>query len=104
MTAAYLDAVADWCAQSRDDVARALADALTCAQLAWLRPAWGGDDPGGPVAAADIAAHVLEAVSGAISAGDALHDRWRSRLGPLGDPVPDSSADVVTAPVLEVGP
>jgi hypothetical protein len=90
----YAAALCGWMAETRRELARALADALGSAQAVALH----ATDPAGPphpeavAAAADIAARVLSAVAAAYEHADRLRDEWSDRLpelpfrppGPLG--------------------
>jgi hypothetical protein len=97
-TASYVDSVADWCQQSRDQVARSLAQVLTSSQAVAVRsvPALGrglgevmrATDSGAGLAqavtaAADIGALLLGVAEDAVVAGRNLHHTAGADLAEL---------------------
>ncbi len=76
-TAHYLEDVAEWAASTRHTLAVEVGACLGSAQAVTVRAAIGSDlDPAVILAAADIAAHVLDPVARAIEAGWAVQQRW----------------------------
>lgn len=93
--ASYLDEVTDWMVDTRDSLAAALVTALGSAEALRLRQESGptaglGDGsfgpagtPGSATAAARIGRLVLATVDASVRSGEALADRWASRLAGL---------------------
>jgi hypothetical protein len=96
-SASYVDAVADWYAASRDELARCLADVLGSSQAVTVRSqplgrgladvvrgGAGGDGLARAVAAAaDIGVAVLGVAEDAVARGSDVHRRWASELPEL---------------------
>jgi hypothetical protein len=76
-TASFLDDVAAWVGRSRRALAGTLAECLGSAEALALRVGSGVE------AAATIGAHVLGTAAELLDDGQALHDRWSSRLTEL---------------------
>ncbi|SDZ35205.1 hypothetical protein SAMN05444365_11116 [Micromonospora pattaloongensis] len=93
-TGSYLDELAGWAAQSRTDVARALAAVIGSAQA--VEVVTGDPSGAGPArAAAEIGAVVLVAVADTVDRADALLGRWGPLLGdapPYRSPAPEPGA------------
>ncbi|HLL68140.1 MAG TPA: hypothetical protein VK453_20845 [Micromonosporaceae bacterium] len=98
LLASYLDAVADWVVDTRHEVARTLAAALSSAEAVRLRAAAraaGAEDVptdrSAATAAAALAWAILSAVDDTVARGRQLHGAWAPRLGrvdyrPAADP------------------
>ncbi|MGI5246923.1 hypothetical protein [Dactylosporangium sp. CA-139066] len=80
-TAAYLDALADWAAGFRRELAEIIARAAASAEAVAVLAASAG--PETAAAAARIAERVLESAAGALDAAEHLHARWGDRLAEL---------------------
>lgn len=104
-TAGYADALAGWVAQTRIEVARALAAVLGSTQAVTLvvGPV---DAPvsARAVPAADIAERVLAAVSGACDMAEELWREWAPRLAELPwQPVADAGPAAATPSGIRLG-
>ncbi|MBN1173513.1 MAG: hypothetical protein JXA67_15175 [Micromonosporaceae bacterium] len=95
---AYLDAVGAWIAETRADVAVAVAEVLGSAEAVALRSlalSGAGTDPTTPapvVAASAIGARILRAVDQAVAGGHQVYERWAPRLAEQGYTPPEAPA------------